>query len=164
MTVTFTGYVRLSFDNVVEGQELPSLSYDVTATTVVLGALASRDWRPQHHDYAFATQRNGVQDIFLNSPNQAAWLERYVTDWTGPRGRMGKLGFRMLDSIFPGDTMAFTGTVTSTETDDTGCGWVGIDITVAVGERTCTTAKARIALPTSDEDNPWSRKGEDWKP
>jgi hydroxyacyl-ACP dehydratase HTD2-like protein with hotdog domain len=153
-----------TFDQVAEGDELPPLSYDVTATTVVLGALASRDWRPQHHDYAFATQRNGVQDIFLNSPNQAAWLERFVTDWTGPRGRMGKLGFRMLDSIFPGDTMTFTGTVTSAETDETGCGWVAIDIIVAVGERTCTTAKARIALPTSPDDNPWSRRGENWKP
>jgi acyl dehydratase len=163
MTITTAGPVR-TLDQVSEGDELPPLSYDVTATTVVLGALASRDWRPQHHDYAFATQRNGVKDIFLNSPNQAAWLERYVTDWTGPRGRLGKLGFRMLDSIFPGDTMVFTGTVTSVQTDDAGCGWVGIDIKVSVGERTCTTATARVALPTSPEDNPWSRRGEDWKP
>lgn len=163
MTVTTTDTVR-TFDQVSVGEVLPPLSYDVTATTVVLGALASRDWRPQHHDYAFATKRNGVQDIFLNSPNQAAWLERYVTDWSGPRGRMGKLGFRMLDSIFPGDTMVFTATVTSTETDETGCGWVGIEIKVAVGDRTCTTATARIALPATPSDNPWTRRGESWKP
>ena len=31
------------------------------ATTVVLGALAARDWRPMHHDYHFAVERNGVQ-------------------------------------------------------------------------------------------------------
>ena len=163
MSVTTTDTVR-TFDQVSVGEELPPLSYDVTATTVVLGALASRDWRPQHHDYAFATQRNGVQDIFLNSPNQAAWLERYITDWSGARGRLGKLGFRMLDSIFPGDTMTFKGVVTSVESDDAGCGWVGIDVTVTVGERTCTTAKARIALPTSPDDNPWSRRGDNWKP
>lgn len=163
MSVRTTDTV-LTFDQVSIGDPLPPLSYDVTATTVVLGALASRDWRPQHHDYAFATQRNGVKDIFLNSPNQATWLERYVTDWTGPRGRLGKLGFRMLDSIFPGDTMTFTGTVTAAELDDTGCAWVGIDITVAVGERVCTTAKARIALPTTPDDNPWSRRGDQWKP
>jgi acyl dehydratase len=163
MSVTTTD-AALTFDQVSVGDTLPPLSYDVTATTVVLGALASRDWRPQHHDYAFATQRNGVKDIFLNSPNQATWLERYVTDWTGPRGRLGKLGFRMLDSIFPGDTMTFTGTVTSAETDDTGCGWVGIDITIAVGERVCTTAKARVAVPTTPDDNPWSRRGDAWKP
>ncbi len=80
---SFTGAVVLS--DVVAGQPLPELAVDVTPTTVVLGAIASRDWRPMHHDYAFATQRNGVQDIFLNTPNQAAWFERYVTDWAGPR-------------------------------------------------------------------------------
>ena len=63
----------------------PPLDYEVTATTVVLGALATRDWRPMHHDKDFAVNRNGTQDIFLNTPNQAAWFERYLTDWTGPR-------------------------------------------------------------------------------
>src|SRR6478672_591798 len=77
----------LTLADVQTGQELPVLSYDVTSTTIVLGALATRDWRPQHHDFHFATERNGVQDIFLNAPNQAAWFERYITDWTGARGR-----------------------------------------------------------------------------
>src|SRR5207248_3459277 len=103
--------VALTLDDVRVGAELPPLRYDVSATTVVLGALATRDWRPQHHDYHFATERNGVRDIFLNAPNQAAWFERYVTDWTGPRGRLGRMRFRMKGSVFPGDTMVFTGVV-----------------------------------------------------
>src|ERR1039457_1319936 len=74
----------LLFDDVHPGDTLPELRYDVSATTVVLGALAARDWRPMHHDHDFAVNRNGTQDIFLNTPNQAAWFERYVTDWTGP--------------------------------------------------------------------------------
>ena len=74
----------LTIDKVKVGDELPALDYPVTATTVVVGALATRDWRPQHHDYHFATERNGVQDIFLNTPNQAHWFERYMTYWTGP--------------------------------------------------------------------------------
>ena len=69
----------------------PTLDYEVTATTVVLGALATRDWRPMHHDKDFAVNRNGTQDIFLNTPNQAAWFERYLTDWTGPHGRLGRV-------------------------------------------------------------------------
>ena len=59
---------------VAVGDSLPELAVEVTPTTVVLGALASRDWRPMHHDYKFATERNGVADIFLNTPNQAAWF------------------------------------------------------------------------------------------
>ncbi len=72
----------LILDRVKVGDRLPALSHDVTATTVVLGALASRDWRPMHHDKDFAVHRNGIRDIFMNTPNQAAWFERYLTDWT----------------------------------------------------------------------------------
>ena len=91
--------------DVVVGWSLEPLSHDVTATTVVLGALASRDWRPMHHDHDFAVNRNGTRDIFLNTPNQAAWFERYVTDWTGPTGRLGRMTFWMNTPVFPGDHM-----------------------------------------------------------
>lgn len=146
------------------GQALPTLDFDVSATTVVLGALATRDWRPQHHDYHFATKRNGVRDIFMNAPNQAAWFERYVTDWSGPRGRLGRMSFRMHDSVFPGDTMTLAGTVTGVDADDDGCTWASVDVTLKVGERLCTTCSARIALPTTPDDNPWARGGERWQP
>jgi acyl dehydratase len=154
----------LTHDQVSVGDRLPELRYDVTATTVVLGALATRDWRPQHHDYHFATERNGVRDIFINAPNQAAWFERYLTDWAGPRGRLGKVGFRMKDSVFPGDTMSMNGTVTATTVDETGCGWADIEVALTVGDRLCTTCAARVALPTTPDDNPWRRRGDDWRP
>jgi acyl dehydratase len=154
----------LLFDQVAVGDALPELAVDVTPTTVVLGALASRDWRPMHHDHKFATERNGVADIFLNTPNQAAWFERYVTDWTGPTGRLGRMTFRMRDSVFPGDRMVFSATVTKVDTDDVGCGWVTLEITLAVGDRTCSTCTARVAVPTNPSANPWSRRGPEWKP
>ena len=115
--------MSLLFGKVHAGDELPELAYAVTATTIVLGALAARDWRPMHHDYDFAVNRNGTKDIFLNTPNQAAWFERYLTDWSGPKGRLGRMKFRMKGSVFPGDTMVFAGTVEDVETDDAGCGW-----------------------------------------
>src|SRR5712671_8066725 len=99
------GTKTLTLEGVRPGDELPELRYDVTATTVVLGALAARDWRPMHHDHDFAVNRNGTRDIFLNTPNQAAWFERYLTDWTGPKGRLGRMKFRMKGTVFPGDTM-----------------------------------------------------------
>ena len=158
-----TAPVRLHPD-VQVGDRLPELAYPVTATTVVLGALASRDWRPMHHDKDFAVNRNGTQDIFLNTPNQAAWFERYITDWTGPHGRLGRVTFRMRDSVFPGDTMVFDGVVSEISVDDTGCGWVGLDITLSVEGDVKSTCTARVALPVDDTDNPWRRRQDRWKP
>ena len=156
--------MSLLLGDVTVGDEVPELAYDVTATTVVLGALATRDWRPMHHDHKFATERNGTQDIFLNTPNQAAWFERFLTDWTGPKGRLGQLRFRMLSSVFPEDRMVLRGTVTATTTDEEGCGWVDVELALIVGERTCTTGHARVAVPTDEADNPWARRGDAWRP
>jgi hypothetical protein len=155
---------RLTLDRVRPGDRLPELAVDVSATTVVLGALASRDWRPMHHDKDFAVHRNGTRDIFLNTPNQAAWFERYLTDWTGPGGRLGRMKFRMKDSVFPGDRMVFRGRVEKVETDAAGCGWAELSLELSVGERTATECAARVAIPTSEGDNPWRRSGERWKP
>jgi acyl dehydratase len=154
----------LTLSQVKAGDVLPELAYDVTATTVVLGALASRDWRPMHHDKDFAQNRNGTRDIFLNTPNQAAWFERYLTDWSGPYGRLGRMKFRMRDSVFPGDRMVFRGRVDAVRTDDAGCGWADLTVTVSVGDKICTECSARIALPAAAGDNPWTRRGERWKP
>jgi len=152
----------LLLSEVALGDRLPSLSYEVTATTVVLGAIASRDWRPMHHDKDFAVNRNGTKDIFLNTPNQAAWFERFVTDWTGPHGRLGRMRFRMKGSVFPGDTMRFDAVVDEVKVDQVGCGWVGIDITLSVGPEVKTTCDARVAIPVDKTDNPWNRRGEEW--
>ncbi|HBX79430.1 MAG TPA: hypothetical protein DEG43_17460 [Acidimicrobiaceae bacterium] len=154
----------LLLSQVAVGDALPSLEVEVTPTTVVLGAIASRDWRPMHHDYKFATERNGVADIFLNTPNQAAWFERFVTDWTGATGRLGRITFRMKDSIFPGDRMVFNGTVTAVETDAVGCGWARLELSLSVGDRVCTTASISVAVPVTPTDNPWSRSGDQWTP
>ncbi len=156
MTVTLT--------NVRAGEHLPDLAYPVTATTVVLGALAARDWRPMHHDHDFAVNRNGTQDIFLNTPNQAAWFERYLTDWSGPTGRLGRMKFHMLGSVFPGDTMVLSGVIDEVETDATGCGWASLSLTLSVAGDVKTECTARIALPVSEADNPWARGGDTWQP
>ncbi len=155
---------NLTADQVTAGQKLEPLAYDVSATTVILGALASRDWRPMHHDRDFAINRNGTKDIFMNTPNLAAWFERYVTDWTGPRGRLGRMKFRMKDSIYPGEQMIFSGQVETVEKDDSGCAWAHLNVEVSVGDRLCTSCEVRVAVPTDANDNPWSRKGNDWNP
>ena len=154
----------LTADRIESGNVLPELHHDCTPITNVLGALATRDCRPQHHDHKFATESNGVRDIFMNTPNLAAWFERYLTDWTGPAGRIGWIRFRMKDSVFPDEEMVFRGTVGRVDTDDVGCAWVEVDLELTSGGRTTTLCTARVAVPAQHGDNPWKRKGDQWKP
>lgn len=154
----------LTSEDVTVGQRLPPLAVTVTARTVVMGASSSRDWQPQHHDHAWAVERAGTKDIFLNTPNQAGWIERYLTDWTGPRGRLGRLRFRMRRSVYPGDRLAFRATVTAVAPGEAGCTWVGVDVDLSVEGETVTECSARIAIPSSPDDNPWSLGPGRWHP
>ena len=72
--------------------------------------------------------------------------------------------FRMNDSVFPGDTMVFGGTVDKVGVDDDGCGWVDVTVSLSVEGKTVTTCATRIALPTNADDNPWGRRGNQWNP
>ena len=139
------------------GDPLPSMEVPVTARMIVFGAAASRDWQPQHHDHTWAVERAGTRDIFLNTPTLAGWLERYLTDWTGPFGRLGRLTFKMRKPMCAGDMLVFGGTVDSVET-----GWVNVTLTLTVNGETATEGTARVAVPSREGENPWLR--ERWDP
>lgn len=162
--MTKPDHANLTIDQIAAGDTLPELVHEVTTTSVILGALASRDWRPMHHDRDFAQQRNGTRDIFMNTPTQAAWLERYITDWAGPKARIGRYKFRMGDSVCPGDTMVMRGEVEGVETDAHSCSWARLRILLSVGDAEKTRFSARVALPSDADDNPWARTGERWRP
>ena len=61
-------------------------------------------------------------------------------------------------------TYVLAGTVEQVETDDAGCGWATVLVRLTVDGDLKTDCTARIALPTTDDDNPWTRRGDQWKP
>ena len=156
------------FSDVAVGQRLPALTVDITTTRVVMGSAASGDWAPAHHDPTFAMVEIGVAGIFLSTAAQDLWFERYVTDWTGPRGRLGRLSLRMRRPITAGSTLVIDGEVTSVGVDELGCGWIGLNLEAAVDgdpERVvASSAEARVAVPIRPDDDPWSRRGDRWAP
>jgi hypothetical protein len=66
------------------GEELPALEVPITATAIVAGAIASRDYQDVHHDRDLAVQR-GSKDIFMNILTTNGYVGRYVTDWASAR-------------------------------------------------------------------------------
>lgn len=154
----------LLFDQVAVGDELPVFRFELTATGVIAGALASRDFSPLHHDYAFVTRQAGHRQIFLNTPHQAAFFERYVGDWAGPRSRLGRMRCEMKSPVYAGDTLVIGGRVLEKRRDESGCGWLGLRLFLRAGEAVCTECEARCAMPVSVDDNPWLRRGQEWQP
>jgi len=99
------------WEEIEEGQELTELVKEVTATTIVAGAIASRDFMPVHHDKGFATAQ-GSPDIFMNILTTGGWLGKFLTDWSGPEADIKKMDMRLGAPCFPGNTLTFNGKVT----------------------------------------------------
>jgi len=136
----------LYWGDVEEGQELPTVTRDITYTTVVAGAIASRDFVPLHHDRDFA-QKAGLKDIFLNTPTTYGFVGKYLTDWTGPEGELKEISFRLWTPCFPGDTMTMTGKVVKKYTEgDQHLVNVEYELAVPLGRHCSGTGT--IALPT----------------
>jgi acyl dehydratase len=129
------------FEDVVVGEELPPLDVPTTASLVVGGALASRDFTPVHHDKA-AAQAQGLPDVFMNILTTNGLVGRYVTDWAGPdalvRGVKTKLG----GPNMPGDTLKIRGKVA--EAKD---GVVAIQVTGNNSWGNHVSATVRVELP-----------------
>lgn len=97
------------------GSELEPLDIPVTATLIVGGAIASRDFQDVHHDSARAKER-GTPDIFMNIMTTNGLVLRYVTDRLGPQAVVRGVSLRLGVPNYPGDTMTLTGRVAG-ETD-----------------------------------------------
>ena len=152
------------YPQVAVGDTLAELAIDIDTTDVIAGALASRDYSPLHHDHHYVTEEAGHRDIFLNTPHQASLFERFLNDWSGPLGRLGRMRFKMHSPVYAGDAIRLSGKVLDKAIDERGCGWLRLRLLISVGDKVATECEARYALPVEAGDNPWSRPGEDWQP
>ncbi|USI90805.1 MaoC family dehydratase [Rhodococcus pyridinivorans] len=113
----------MSTPTVTTGESLPSLEIHADPTFIVSTALATRDFQDVHHDRDKAQQR-GSKDIFVNILTDTGFVQRYVTDWAGPRAVVKSISLRLGVPWYAYDTLTLSGTVASVED-----GLVTVDIT-----------------------------------
>ena len=104
----------MSAPTVSAGEKLPSLSIHGDPTFIVSTALATRDFQDVHHDRDKAQQR-GSKDIFVNILTDTGLVQRYVTDWAGPRAVVKSISLRLGVPWYAYDTLHLSGEVVSAE-------------------------------------------------
>lgn len=137
--------MSLRWSAVEVGDELPPLELEMTATRIVAGAIATRDFMPVHHDRAYANQQ-GAPDIFMNILSTNAYCSRFLTAWAGPDAAVRRLAIRLGVPVFPGSTLRFAGSVTGTARDgEQGMIQVEFRATNDLGDH--VTGTAELTLP-----------------
>jgi acyl dehydratase len=127
------------------GDKLPELVLDMTATRIVAGAIATRDFMPVHHDRDYANAQ-GAPEIFMNILSTNGYCGRFLTDWAGPESLIRSLKIRLGVPVFANSTLKFTGHVTAIENigDEQ---FVHIDLTASNDLGDHATGTAIVALP-----------------
>jgi acyl dehydratase len=138
-------YTSIHWNDVNEGDEVTTQTREITRTTIVAAAIATRDFEPVHHDHE-AAKRAGVKDNFLNIISTGGFVGKYITDWSGPEGRLKKLDIKLGATVFPGDTLTSTGKVAKKyQEGDQNLVDIEYALSVAMGPHAWGTAT--IALP-----------------
>ena len=136
---------RLDWSTIRVGDGLPELVIDVTATVIVAGAIATRDFMPVHHDRDYANAQ-GAPDIFMNILSDTAYCSRFLTDWAGPETKLERIAIKLGTPVFPGSVLTYTGEVTATsKAGDEGTVEVAFRASNDLGEHLSGTAT--ITLP-----------------
>ena len=146
MSTTSFRTTTLAWRDIKVGDEVPPLEIHVTATVIVAGAIASRDFMPVHHDRDYANQQ-GAPDIFMNILSDTAYCSRFLTDWAGPDAMITRLAIRLGVPVFPGHTLTFTGSVTALRPDgDVGVVDMELCAVNDLGEHVSGTATLTLPL------------------
>ncbi len=140
----------LHWEDLEVGQALPALVLDLTATRIVAGALATRDFMPVHHDRSYANQQ-GAPDIFMNILSDTGHCSRFLTDWAGPDAMVARLAIRLGVPVFPGTRLTYTGEVTELRReDDEGIVEIHLKGSTDLGDHVDGTAVVRLPLAAKD--------------
>jgi uncharacterized protein len=127
---------------VTVGESLPLWTLPLTPTHIVAGAVATRDFQDVHHDRDLA-HKKGSADIFLNINTSLGYMQRYVTDWTGPEAVVTALRVRLGAPAYPYLPLTFSATVQSVDAT-TGRVVVGVQASNTLGPHVTGTVELEL--------------------
>ena len=82
---------QVYWDDVKEGQEIPSLNEETSSQRLVIWAAASGDFYQIHYDDNFA-KGNNLPDIIVHGALKGMLVGRMIDEWIGDEGRIVNWG------------------------------------------------------------------------
>src|SRR5688572_27309756 len=123
---------QVYWDDLNEGDEVPTLVKKVSTQQLVMWAAASGDFYQIHYDERFA-KNNQLEDIIVHGALKCAFLGQYLHDWAGEQGKIRNYSVSYRGMDYPNQEILLKGTVTK-KYEDGGDHIVELDIWTETGE------------------------------
>ncbi|MEW6267952.1 MAG: MaoC family dehydratase [Thermodesulfobacteriota bacterium] len=135
----------LDWASIRVGDAVTPMTIDVTATVVVAGAIATRDFMPVHHDRDYASSQ-GSPNIFMNIITDNGLVSRFLTDWAGPEAMVRKVAIRLGVPAYAGSKLDYSGSVTA-KSEEGGEGLVEVAFRATNDQGEHVSGTAVLSLP-----------------
>jgi hydroxyacyl-ACP dehydratase HTD2-like protein with hotdog domain len=139
--------VQAYFEDVAEGQVVPSIQKHVTTINIMMYLAAVWLLDRIHYDYLFATKRRGLLNVVEPGNMAVDYYAQMLNEWIGEKGEIRKLSLEYRSFRFPGDILTIGGKVVNKYMIE-GKGYVELDLWVN-NERgiNCAPGKCTVELP-----------------
>jgi acyl dehydratase len=149
---------QVYWEDVKEGDELPTLVKNCSSQQLVMWAAASGDFYQIHYDERFA-KNNKLQDIIVHGALKCAFLGQFLHDWAGEQGKIQNYSVSYRGMDYTNQEILCKGVVTR-KIEDGDNHIVELDIWTETGKagdddrpknpegQKTTPGSARVILPT----------------
>lgn len=138
---------QVFFEDVIEGQEIPSLEKQVSTVNILM--YLSTVWLIDriHFDYPFATKRRGLPDVVAPGNMAGDYYSQLLSDWSGERGKLCKLSMQFRNFMVPGDILTCGGKIIGKSVKE-GIGYVELDLWMKNQKNiNCVPGRGIVQLP-----------------
>jgi acyl dehydratase len=146
-----TAHRSLHWEDVVEGAELPTFTYELNQLRLVAFVRATGLYDYIHFDRDYA-RSVGARDAFASNSHVSGLLARLITDWAGPEADLHAMNFALRAQCCAGNLLTIGGKVGRKYRSETGHCLVDlVDLHVAAGDVPgAASATATVALPSRE--------------
>lgn len=137
---------QIYYENVNEGDEIPSVKFNLTVQRMIMFVGATRNFPGLHHNDRQAIA-NGATGMFLQNNSCLMLWERVVSDYMGIYARVKTATFRISDFHVVGDIIDVGGTI-ARKWQENGLNFVELDMKSMTPRRPGMVGTIVLALPS----------------
>ncbi len=138
---------QVFYEDVVEGQEIPSLEKHVTPVNILMYVASVWLMDRIHFDQPFATRRRGLPGVVAPGNMGGDYYAQLLSELAGEAGQVRRMSFQFRNFMLADDVLTVGGKVVKKDVSD-GKGLVELELWIKnQAGVNCVPGKGLVALP-----------------